>query len=100
MVVATSGPPGPWTHVEVDLLADYTRAFGRAAPAPLFLALMTDTDNGCSRARAAYADFWLAPRLPADHWTQSNGRHEALPTSSSKRSQFKPSPSASSNSRQ
>lgn len=62
MIVATSGPPGPWTAVEVDLLADYERAFGRAAPAPLFLALMTDSDNGCSRARAAYADFRLAPR--------------------------------------
>jgi hypothetical protein len=65
MVVATSGPPGPWTHVEVDLLADYTRAFGRPAPAPLFLAVMTDSDNGCSRARAAYADFELTPRPPA-----------------------------------
>jgi hypothetical protein len=65
MVVATSGPAGPWTPVEVDLLEDYVRAFGRSAPAPLFLALMTDSDNGCSRARASYADFRLAPRPAA-----------------------------------
>jgi hypothetical protein len=65
MVVATSGPPAPWTRVEVDLLADYERAFGRPAPAPLFLALMTDSDNGCSRADAAYADFELTPRPEA-----------------------------------
>jgi hypothetical protein len=62
MVVATSGPPAPWKWVEVDLLADYERAFGRPAPAPLFLAIMTDSDNGCSRAEAAYADFELTPR--------------------------------------
>ncbi|MEN8158905.1 MAG: DUF3047 domain-containing protein [Myxococcota bacterium] len=65
MRVATSGPAGTWTPVEVDLLEDYERAFGRPAPAPLFLALMTDSDNGCSRARAGYADFRLAPRPSA-----------------------------------
>jgi hypothetical protein len=64
MIVATSGAPSSagWVDVEVDLLADYPRAFGRPAPAPLFLALMTDSDNRCLRARASYADFRLAAR--------------------------------------
>ena len=62
MWVATSGvrSPAEWVEVEVDLLADYTRAFGHAAPAPLFLALMSDSDDRCLRARASYADFRLA----------------------------------------
>jgi len=62
MIVATSGAAAGWVEVEVDLLADYQRAFGHAAPAPLFLALMTDSDNRCLRAGASYADFRLAAR--------------------------------------
>ena len=62
MLVAASGAAAGWRDVEVDLLADYARAFSRPAPAPLFLALMTDTDNRCLRARASYADFRLTPR--------------------------------------
>jgi hypothetical protein len=67
MIVAASGapPPSGWIDVEVDLLSDYALAFGRAAPAPLFLALMTDSDNRCLHARASYADFRLAPRPAA-----------------------------------
>jgi hypothetical protein len=68
MLVATSGasaPPG-WVEVEVDLLADYRRVFERAPPAPLFLALMTDTDDRCLRARASYADFRLAARAESE----------------------------------
>jgi hypothetical protein len=61
MIVATSGAAAGWQDVEVDLLADYMRAFSHAAPAPLFLALMTDTDNRCLRARSSYADFRLTP---------------------------------------
>jgi hypothetical protein len=62
MIAAESGPAGSWRRAEADLLADYERSFGHAAPAPLFLALMTDSDNRCARARASYADFRLAPR--------------------------------------
>jgi len=64
MIVATSAASAPagWVEVEADLLADYRRAFDRAPPAPLFLALMTDTDDRCLRARARYADFRLAAR--------------------------------------
>ncbi|HEY5657992.1 MAG TPA: DUF3047 domain-containing protein [Myxococcota bacterium] len=53
------GPLEVWRVEEVDLLADYARFFGHAAPAPLFLALMTDTDGTCGEARALYADFRL-----------------------------------------
>ena len=62
MLVAESGTAAGWRDVEVDLLADYARVFSHGAPAPLFLALMTDTDDRCLRARASYADFRLAPR--------------------------------------
>jgi hypothetical protein len=62
MVVATSGAAAGWREVEADLLADYARAFSHPPPTPLFLALMTDTDDRCLRARAAYADFRFAPR--------------------------------------
>ena len=74
MVVAASGPASGWREVEVDLLADYARAFSRAAPAPLFLALMTDTDNRCLRARASYADFRLAPPSRAGSSRKSSTR--------------------------
>jgi hypothetical protein len=60
MIVAASGAASGWREVEVDLLADYERAFSHAAPPPLFLALMTDTDDRCARARASYADFRFA----------------------------------------
>jgi hypothetical protein len=62
MIALASGGASGWREAEVDLLADYPRAFGHPAPAPLFLALMTDTDDRCARARAGYADFRFAPR--------------------------------------
>lgn len=65
MIAAESGPAPGWREAEADLLADYERSFGRPAPAPLFLALMTDSDDRCARARASYAGFRLAPR-PGD----------------------------------
>ena len=62
MIAAASGPSGDWREAEVDLLADYERSFGHPPPAPHFLALMTDSDGGCGRARASYADFRFAGR--------------------------------------
>ncbi len=62
MIALATGASAGWRDAEVDLVADYSRAFAHAAPAPLFLALMTDTDNRCARARASYADFRFAPR--------------------------------------
>lgn len=54
-----------WRVEEVDLLADYERLFGAEAPAALFLALMTDSDNTCQKAQALYADFQLLGRNAA-----------------------------------
>ena len=62
MIALAGGGAAGWREAEVDLLADHRRAFGHPAPAPLFLALMTDTDDRCARARARYADFRFAPR--------------------------------------
>jgi hypothetical protein len=62
MIVAASGAAAGWREAEVDLLADYEREFSHPAPAPMFLALMTDTDDRCLRARAAYAEFRFAAR--------------------------------------
>ena len=62
MVSLGRGTLNDWRDEEVDLLADYERLFRAAAPAPLFLALMTDSDNTCQEARAFYADFRLLGR--------------------------------------
>jgi hypothetical protein len=62
MVSRGEGALEAWRVEEVDLLADYARLFGVEAPAPLFLALMTDTDDTCGEARASYADFRLLGR--------------------------------------
>ncbi len=62
MVSRGRGPLSEWRVEEVDLLADYERLMGAEAPAPLFLALMTDSDNTCREARAFYADFQLLGR--------------------------------------
>ena len=62
MIAAASGAPAGWREAEMDLLLDYERSFSHPAPAPVFLALMTDSDDRCARARASYADFRFAPR--------------------------------------
>ena len=62
MVSRGRGLLNEWRVEEVDLLADYERLFRAEAPAPLFLALMTDSDNACQEARAFYADFQLLGR--------------------------------------
>jgi hypothetical protein len=84
MIVAASGASSEWRSAEVDLLADYQRSFGHPAPAPFFLALMTDTDNRCLRARASYADFRFAPRSRTKSSTPSH--------TDSKRARSKPLP--------
>jgi len=47
---------------QVDLVAEHRRAFGDARPEPMALAVMTDSDDSCSRASAEFADFRLAAR--------------------------------------
>jgi len=62
MISLGRGPLPVWRTEEVDVTADYRARFGTAPPAVLGLALMTDSDNGCSRAGAAFADFaFLGP---------------------------------------
>jgi len=52
-------PRGVWREADVDVLADYRRVVGGDPPPALFVALMSDSDNSCSRAEASYADFRL-----------------------------------------
>lgn len=62
MVALGRGPGGAWTAAEVDVLADYRRLFGIDPPDVTALAIMTDADDTCGRAVAAYADFaWRGP---------------------------------------
>jgi hypothetical protein len=58
------GPPEPgvWREVKADLLADYIALFGAPPPPPLGLAIMTDSDDTCQKARADFADFRLGSR--------------------------------------
>ncbi len=53
---------GQWIDYERDIRADYEKAFGEPAGALLSVALMTDTDNTRSRARAWYGPVRLEPR--------------------------------------
>jgi hypothetical protein len=55
-------PAGIWRDAEADILADYQRFIGGRPPRALFVALMSDSDDSCSRAEASYADFRLAER--------------------------------------
>ncbi len=55
MIVLRDGatPQGEWRAERIDIAADFTRAFGYAPPAPVFVAVSGDTDDtgGTSRAR-------------------------------------------------
>jgi len=94
MIVAESGAAPGWRAAEADLLADYERSFAHPAPAPLFLALMTDSDNRCLRARASYADFRLAPRprLGAGDSRRPHVKSSTASQTASKRARSKPVP--------
>ena len=55
-IVVESGPArlGQWLHYERDVRQDFERAFGEAPQALQSVAIMTDTDNTRSQARAWY----------------------------------------------
>ncbi|MGI9039131.1 MAG: DUF3047 domain-containing protein [Gemmatimonadota bacterium] len=55
-IVVESGDEhaGVWRMARVDILADYRRVFGREADRAAAIALMVDTDNTESRARASF----------------------------------------------
>jgi hypothetical protein len=57
-----SGALPQWTEESVDVVADYTAAFGHVPSPALAIAVMTDTDNTCQQATAYYADFRFLSR--------------------------------------
>lgn len=61
MIVVNSGEAqlGEWVVQERNLYEDYLRAFGKAPPAVIGIAIMTDTDNTGERASAYYGDIRL-----------------------------------------
>ncbi len=59
MRAVTRGPVDGWRTVEVDIASFWRESFGSPPPRPSSLALMTDSDQSCSRAQAWYADFRL-----------------------------------------
>ncbi len=62
-IVLESGPDrlNRWLDYERDIRADYERAFGEAPGALVSIAIMTDSDNTRSRARAWYGPVRLVP---------------------------------------
>jgi Protein of unknown function (DUF3047) len=57
-----SSPSGQWFSEQVDLAADYRRAFGEEPPDPTQVAIQADTDDTQSASRAFVADLRFAPR--------------------------------------
>lgn len=59
------GPADGWREAEVDVASAYRRAFGREAPPPVGIALMSDSDDHCGESQALYADLRFGvPRKP------------------------------------
>jgi len=58
-------PVGEWRTAQVDVAADFARFFGTKRPALQALAVMSDTDQTCSRATAAFAAFRFDAPAPA-----------------------------------
>jgi hypothetical protein len=68
-------PAGEWRVAQVDVAADFARFFGPRRPALQAVAVMADTDQTCSQATAAFADFRfeahpVAPTLPPSQVTK------------------------------
>jgi Protein of unknown function (DUF3047) len=64
-IVVESGPNrlGQWLGYKRDIRADFERAFGEAPGALVGVAIMTDSDNTKSTARAWYGPVHVAPKL-------------------------------------
>jgi hypothetical protein len=68
----TESPTGQWFEEQVDLAADYRRAFGEEPPNPTQVAIQADTDNTESASRAFVADIeFVAP--PGEAGSGSDG---------------------------
>ena len=61
MMTVRRGDGGRWHRETRDLAADYRRAFGRAPPEIVAVAIMSDTDQSGASAEAAYACMTLTP---------------------------------------
>ena len=65
MISLGPGAPQTWREAEVDVVEDFRAQFGRDPPAPLGLAIMTDSDNSCGQATALFSDFHFVSRAEA-----------------------------------
>lgn len=66
MRAVARGDAGGWRSEAVDVARSFREAFGRDAPTPAAVGVMTDSDNQCGRAVALYADFrFTAPDADA-----------------------------------
>ena len=77
MVLESGGQSlGRWREYDRDIRADYERAFGEPPGALIGVAIMTDSDNTRSRARAWYGPVKLRShtRAVAPHETRGNAR--------------------------
>lgn len=62
IVLRGAGDPlGQWLAEDIDLAADFERAFARKPPPPTHVAVSADTDDRGGRSIAAVADLGFAP---------------------------------------
>lgn len=64
VVESGAGRLGQWVDYERDIRADFQRAFGEPPGALVGIAIMTDSDNTVSQARAWYGPLLLLPGKP------------------------------------
>ncbi len=57
MIALAQGADTGWRNETVDVVARYRELFGTPIPAPMGLAIMSDSDNSCQRTEARFADF-------------------------------------------
>lgn len=62
VVESGAGGLGSWRSYRRDIVSDFERAFGEPPGALIGMALMTDSDNTASRARAWYGELVLTGR--------------------------------------
>ena len=69
MIVLRSGdaPQGRWFGEQVDLEADFRRAFGASAPPAQYVAISADADDTMGHSRAAIADIAFDRSETRDH---------------------------------
>ncbi len=76
-VLLASTAPGrdpTWRRVRRHVFDDYRRAFGSDPPEVVFVALLSDSDDTCSRAVADYGDVRILSDLPAPNGSRREGK--------------------------